>query len=81
MELTDLIKEMQAHGFVNIKRINLQGTASAVATMTKVMATTSAQEKEPEWWTVRAKILAHDLDRNYQLADLPLDKRVGERRN
>jgi len=81
MELTDLIKEMQTHGFINIKHLNLCGTAPAVATMTRIMSSTSAQEKEPEWWTVRAKILAHDLDRNYQLADLPLDRRVEERRN
>lgn len=58
------------------RRTNLKiyGRAEAVFNMIDIIANTEEIEKDPFWWSARAKVLAHDQDRE----EMPSHK---ERRN
>ena len=60
--------------------LKLKGTAKAVFDYLAILTTTSKKdfENSPEWWGVRAHILAHDLARE---EPLPLSFKLMRRMN
>lgn len=79
MELSKLITEMQAKGFVNIKRFKLTGQSKYVADFVSIMAITEIQTDDKDWWTLRAFIIATDRDRMF--AEYPLGLATRKRNN
>ena len=60
--------------------LKLRGTAKAVFNYMSILATTSKKdfENSPEWWGVRAHIIAHDFARE---EPLPLSFKLMRRMN